>query len=229
MKIMILVPSYNEAKNIASVLRSIRSALPVGPAARGISILVVDDGSSDGTAREAKGLASVYRHRTNKGYGEALKTGYAIALFGGYDAVIQLDADGQHDPRHIPEFIWEVGLYDVVVGSRFACGPSYRIPFFRRSGMRVFGLISSLIGICVKDTTSGYRAYSRKALAKCLEIPWKYPDANLLIALHRAGMSMREIPVTMYESRNEKKSMHSGILGPIRYVATTFMSIVREV
>lgn len=222
--VLVIIPAYNESSNIMPLIARVKQLLPPNEA----FVLVVDDGSSDRTA--ALSLiagAKVISHCINRGYGHALRTGYQYAVSKGYDYAIQIDADGQHDPRHIPELLAAVAYgSDVVVGSRFANGPTYQIPFFRRAGMLLFRVLARVAGLNVTDTTSGYRAYSRRAFIKCLELPWAYPDANLLIALHRAGMTITEIPVTMYANK-EGKSMHSGIVAPIRYVFETIRSIAR--
>ena len=220
MKTLVIIPAYNEEKHIGSIVRAALGILP-------FAVLVVNDGSGDDTACEAgRAGAIVITHNENLGYGKALKTGYRFAMKFDFDAILQLDADGQHDPAYLPAFLTALADADVVIGSRFLEGPTYPIPFFRRQGMRLFNFITSRMGTAITDTTSGYRAYSARAVRECLRIPWEYPDANLLIALHRRGMKIAEIPIRMHANR-EGKSMHSGI-EPVRYVANVFLSLLKE-
>lgn len=220
---LVIIPAYNEAGNIAAVIRGTRASLP------GALILVVDDGSTDATAGIARGLgARVVSHPRNLGYGEALRSGYLYAVRNHADCVLQLDADGQHDPKHLPMLLQTLKARnaDVVVGSRFLPGSSaYPIPVFRRIGMLVFSRIATKkAGIRLTDTTSGYRALSKRATALCLCMEWECPDANLLVGLAKSGMTITEIPVTMYASRG--KSMHDG-LEPIRYVLNMLVSMLK--
>lgn len=208
---LILIPAYNEEATVARVVRQCRMYGDV---------VVVDDGSTDITMAEArKAGAMVIRHDKNRGYGEALQTGYRYALAAGHKALIQLDADGQHDPRYIPAMVRALDGADVVVGSRFIETPGYRITAARRIGMWVFSKIASRIsGIRMTDTTSGFRAYNRRALQFCTgdRYPRTYPDANALVLMHRAGLRLREIPVRMRASE-KGTSMHSGVK-PVYYV-----------
>src|SRR5512142_1560346 len=139
LRVLVIMPAYNEAERIRRVVQSVR--LQVSG-----DILVIDDGSSDATASEARHAgALVAIHPTNLGYGAALQTGYRYALRHAYDAVLQLDADGQHDPASIPPLLAALEVADVVVGSRFLDGRSYRPPLSRRIGMWLFGGIAALL------------------------------------------------------------------------------------
>jgi glycosyltransferase involved in cell wall biosynthesis len=220
MNTLVIIPAYNEEANIAVTVRSAKHHLPDA------TILVIDDGSTDATQRLASDAgAVVISSEKNRGYGSTLKMGYRIAVGCEVDHVLQLDADGQHDPQYLPVLRAALKGHDVVIGSRFLGGSTYKIPFFRRSGMRLFSFISEQMGVAVSDTTSGYRAYSARAVIEVLRIPWEYPDVNLLIELHRAGIKIVEVPVKMYANQ-QGKSMHSG-LEPVRYVATTLTSLLR--
>ena len=221
MKTLVIIPAFNEESNIFRIVTGVKAVLPDE------TVLVVDDGSIDNTRILASNAgATVVSHAKNLGYGNTLKIGYRFAVGCNYDNVLQLDADGQHDPKYLPAFLAALADSEVVIGSRFLEGPTYPIPFFRRQGMRLFSFLSNRMGVAITDTTSGYRAYSARAVLACLSISWEYPDANLLVALHRRGMKIKEIPVRMFANR-EGKSMHSG-LEPVRYVANVFLSILRE-
>ena len=222
MRTVILIPAFNEGKRIAGVIGSIRTAMPDTP------ILVVNDGSRDNTAVEARQAGAILvSHPFNMGYGAAIQTGYKYARDSGFDILVQLDADGQHDPSCIPALLEPIqaGRADIAIGSRFL-GTSYRPPLARRAGMALFrGIVSLVTGMRVTDTTSGFQAFNSKVIRFFATdiFPVDYPDADMLIMLHRAGFTMTEVPVRMYEN-SEGKSMHSG-LKPIYYMFKMLLSI----
>jgi glycosyltransferase involved in cell wall biosynthesis len=211
---LIVMPAFNEAKAIRRVLEQVRSQVSG-------DVLVVDDGSSDETAEEARlGGARVAVHPVNLGYGAALQTGYRFALRHGYDAVVQLDADGQHDPASIPRLLAELADADVVVGSRFLDSGSYRPPLSRRIGMWIFGRVAAMLsGKLITDPTSGFQAVSRAALRFYAHerYPVDYPDADVLAMVARSGLRLKEVPVRMLAS-SDGKSMHGGLVRPFYYV-----------
>jgi glycosyltransferase involved in cell wall biosynthesis len=228
---LVIIPAFNEEERITSVIQGIKQYLP--PA----EILIVDDGSWDGTRRkaEAEGV-KVVSHPFNMGYGTGLQTGYKYALRKGYDWLIQMDGDGQHDPASMLALISvvQIGEADVAIGSRFlknedhASGlPSYRPPFLRRVGMRFFGRIASwLTQQRITDPTSGYQAMNRKVLEWVSgdHFPVDYPDADVIIMLHRSGFRIKEVPVQMYLNE-ANKSMHSG-WKPVYYIFKMLLSIL---
>lgn len=225
-KTLVIIPAFNEEKNISRVIARIRQ-IPLP-----LEILVIDDGSSDRTAEVVgKSRAKVVSLPFNLGYGAALQTGYRYALENNYDYVVQLDGDGQHDPGYIPELlrIVEAGEADLVLGSRFLKkdgNHGYRAGIARKLGIGLFGSITSLmIGQRITDPTSGYQALNRRVVEYCTgdAYPSDYPDADVIIMLHRAGFKMREISVVMFEN-NTGKSMHSG-LNPLYYIFKMFLSI----
>jgi glycosyltransferase involved in cell wall biosynthesis len=196
----------------------------------------VDDGSVDNTRVVAlRAGAKVISHPFNLGYGGALQTGYKYALNKEYEIFIQMDGDGQHDPSFMVDLLAVIskGEADIAIGSRFlqtrtigSEDEPYRPPFMRRLGMRFFGMLSSLlIRQKVTDPTSGYQAMNRKVLGwvSSDRFPCDYPDADVLIMLHRAGFRIREVPVRMFENR-DKKSMHSG-WRPLYYIFKMLLSI----
>jgi len=219
-----IVPALNEEKQIPAVVAEIKKNAPA------FDVLVIDDGSTDRTAQVARAAgAAVVRHPFNMGYGVALQTAYKYATRRGYDILVQLDGDGQHDPSYIPRLAEQVtsGATDVCVGTRFLENLGYFPPFFRRVGMVVFGYIASrATGRRVTDPTSGYQALSRGAFGFFQSdlFPFDYPDADVLILLHRAGFRVNEIPVRMKPSPTGK-SMHGGVLKPMFYVFKMFLSI----
>lgn len=219
---LILIPAYNEAARIAGVVESIKRVVPEMP------ILVVNDGSNDDTSGISRMAgAIVVTHPFNMGYGVAIQTGYKYALANNYDYIVQLDADGQHDPSCIPDLLAPViqGKVDIVIGSRFL-GNSYTPPLARRLGMALFRkIVSKITGRVCTDTTSGFQAFNRDVIRFfTMDIfPVDYPDADMLIMLHRAGFSMTEVPVRMFEN-SEGKSMHSGFK-PLYYMFKMLLSI----
>lgn len=213
-RLLVVIPAYNEARRIGRVVAAVRQQVRC-------DVLVVDDGSSDATASEARQAGAISaKHATNLGYGAALQTGYRYALRHGYDAVVQLDGDGQHDAASIPRLLAGLEHADVVVGSRFLESGSYRPPLLRRAGMRLFGSVASgLAGQRVTDPTSGFQAVSRAALEFYAHerYPADYPDADVLAMVARSGLRLAETPVRMVASP-DGKSMHAGVIRQLYYV-----------
>ena len=221
-KTIVIIPAYNEEKRIAAVVAAVYAATP------DVVVVVINDCSHDNTAVVAcQAGAIVVSHPFNMGYGAAIQTGYKYARNKGYDFLVQLDADGQHDPSCIPSLLAPViaGEADIVIGSRFL-GNSYRPPFVRRVGMALFrSIVSMVTGKFITDTTSGFQAFNSDVIHFFATdiFPVDYPDADMLIMLHRAGFRMIEVPVRMFEN-SEGKSMHSG-LKPLYYMFKMLLSI----
>ncbi len=219
----VIIPAYNEAERIASTIADIRKF-------SNADIIVVNDGSTDDTVSEAKAAgAAVLDLPFNLGYGAALQTGLKYALKKGYEFTVQMDADGQHDPSSIQSLIKPVldGEIDIAVGSRFLSGGAYKSSFIRRVGMLFFAFIASIFtGKRVTDPTSGFQALNRKVMEFYTSdaYPVDYPDADVIIMLHRRGIKFREIPVTM-KGAVGKVSMHSG-LKPFYYTFKMLLSIL---
>lgn len=197
-RVLVVIPAHDEQASLPGTLAEVRARAP------SVDVLVVDDGSHDDTARVARARgATVVRHPVNLGVGGALQTGFRWACRHGYDIAVQLDADGQHDPRFLDALIAPVlaGECDVAIGSRYVTRTAYRAPLSRRLGMLLFsGVVRLLLGQRISDTTSGFRAYNRAAMAACQQdLPRDFPDAPFLIALARRGLRLREIAVEMRE------------------------------
>ena len=220
---LVLIPAFNEEGGLGEVLERIHAATE-------FDVLVIDDGSSDDTARVARAHgAKVLRHPFNMGYGAALQTGYKFASQEDYEVLVQIDADGQHDPAYIMPLAERVleGHSDACVGSRFLIGEGYIPPFARRLGMVLFGYIASVVTHRrVTDPTSGYQALSRRVFRFFQSdlFPADYPDADVLILLHRAGFRAEEQPVAM-KPNPIGQSMHGGLIRPMFYVFKMFLSI----
>ncbi|MFA5357097.1 MAG: glycosyltransferase family 2 protein [Candidatus Omnitrophota bacterium] len=221
-RVLIVMPAFNEEDNIRGVIHGIRSAL------KGADILTVNDGSKDATSLFASMAGSAVIDLPYRlGYGNALQTGYKYALKKGYDYLIQLDADGQHDPCSLPALCDEIkkGAHDIIIGSRFI-KYTYNPPLARRIGMVLFAKIGSFMtrqGLT--DPVSGFRAFNKKAIRLfCTDLfPSDFPDVDLIIMSKRAGLKIKEIPVLMHPARNGK-SMHSG-LKPAYYIFKMILSI----
>jgi len=152
---LVLIPAWNEATRVGAVVEAFRGGLPV---------LVVDDGSVDGTGEVARKVgAEVIQHETNQGKGVALATGFRYALATGYRAVITLDADGQHDPAEAGKFIeaFERGEGDLIIGRR-----DFRQMPFPRAQANAIGswMLSRVLHAPIYDNQSGYRLHSRRLL-----------------------------------------------------------------
>jgi glycosyltransferase involved in cell wall biosynthesis len=181
----------------------------------GSAVLVGDDGSRDGTAAEARAAgAAVLSLPLNLGYGAALQAGYKYAIRNRFELVAQLDGDGQHPAGELPRLLEKLadGNSDVVIGSRFLDREGhYRPSRARKVGMALFGRIASLLTRQhISDPTSGLQVM-RIEVARffCSDVyPTDYPDADILIALHRSGFRVREVPVQMHPPSGD--SMHQG-------------------
>ena len=222
--VAVIVPCYNEAENLPSTLAAIpRDAAP------GIKVIVVDDGSTDGTADVAlrKGADIVISHRRNRGLGAALRTGLAAANGLNARAAVYLDADGEYPPCHIPDLLEPIenGEADYVLGSRYMSSREARQ---RQSAVRLMGnvvftaLLSVAAGRRITDGQTGFRAFSRRAL-ECAEIIHDYNYAQVLtLDLLKKGMRMREVPIS-YRLRTNGSSFIS-----VKYLWLVPAAMLRE-
>jgi glycosyltransferase involved in cell wall biosynthesis len=200
-----IVPAFQERESIARVVEDIRRLSSA-------DVVVIDDGSGDGTAAAAvRAGARVITLPFNLGIGSAVQTGYMVALEGGYDIAIQVDGDGQHPAEEIDRLISALGESgaDIVVGSRFLSAGAYKAPLGRRLGIAVFARIVSLItGVRMTDTTSGFRASGTRAISLfAAAYPHDYPEVEAVIIAHRAGLRLVEIPVQMRERQGGRSSI----------------------
>jgi glycosyltransferase involved in cell wall biosynthesis len=222
---LIIIPAHNEERNIAPVLTELK------PVAMGADILVIDDASRDRTAPLARRMgAKVITLPCNLGYGGAVQTGFKYAVENGYDVVVMMDADGQHDPAGIPTLLElvESGRADVALGSRFLGRLEYPISWTRRLGMSIFATIASWAAKQrISDPTTGFQALNASALRFLARdnYPTDFPDADLLMVLFFAGFRVIEAPVTMRE-RLSGVSMHSvNLLRPLYYIIKMTLSM----
>lgn len=192
---LVIVPAYNEVGAIGRVVRSLHANLP------DYDVLVVDDGSTDGTARAVPETAHVVSLPFNQGIGGAMQTGYRFAEHYGYAVAVQVDGDGQHPADQVPKLVevLEREGADVVVGSRFLDSRSYRPPPTRMAGIHILRLLLRVLtGRAVTDCTSGFRAAGRRAISAFAHwYPEDYPEPEVILLLHRAGYVVREVPIEM--------------------------------
>src|SRR5215210_5558338 len=215
---LIVVPTYNERENVA---RLVAELLAVAPEA---DVCLIDDGSPDGTADCAEELFgrdprfSVLRRSGARGYGRSLVDGYRRALEGGYARLVQLDADFSHDPRSVPALIEASGRADVVIGSRYCEGGGVENwPLHRRALSRFANAyVCRITGLRVGDTTSGFRCYTRRALARLLEGRIAGEGYAFLVEAayhaHRAGLRVAEVPITFTDRREGQSKMSRKVI-----------------
>lgn len=219
---VLIIPAYNEEPRLEAVLRA------AAQAGLGCEIAVIDDGSHDATAEIARRLgATVLRHPFNLGYGAALQTGYKYALERGADLLVQMDADGQHDPAQLAGLVRPVqqGELDLVVGSRFLEPSGYQMERLRSLGRALFSFIARLAGLRVSDPTSGFQAMNRRVLEVYSRdfFPTDYPDVDVLLAAYRHGLRVGERAVVMTKARRQS-TLHGG-LRSFYYVYKMLLSI----
>ncbi len=194
--LLILVPAYNEEAAIARVVGEVRSVLP------GVALVVVDDYSADATATLAEYAgAKVLRLPHHLGLGGAVQAGYKLAYELGYEYVIRVDGDGQHDPRDIPRLfdaLRDSGC-QMVIGSRFLDGDDGHTSFVRHLGVRLFRLLlRPILGQPVRDPTSGFVGVNRQALEVFTRsFPLEYPEIEALVVLQRRAFRFLEVPCRM--------------------------------
>jgi len=206
---VLVIPAFNEAPRLPALLERIAAeALP-------LDVAVIDDGSRDDTSGAARAAgATVLRHPFNLGYGAGLQTGYKWALARGAPWVVQMDADGQHDPHDIGRLLEPVaaGECDLVLGSRFLEQTGYQMSAPRRIGRALFVGIGRAFGFHVTDPTSGFQALNRRVLELYAgdAFPSDYPDIDVLVVAHRHGLTVREISVVMHAGERAS-TLHGGL------------------
>jgi len=205
--VVAIVPAWNEAAAIGGVVDEILAFDPT------IHVVVVDDASDDETASVAQRHgAKVLPLLFNVGIGGAVQTGFRYARDEGYEIAVRLDGDGQHDASELGKLIGPVraGEADLVIGSRFVDpGGTYRPPFARRMGIRVFArLVSLLGGQKVTDTTSGFSAMNRAGIELfALEYPHDYPEVEATLVALRSGLRLTQVQVEMRERQTGTSSI----------------------
>ena len=213
-KIYVVIPAFNEARVIADVIREVQAAGDYG-------IVVVDDGSKDGTCKRAASCTGVIalRHKINRGKGAATKTGIVAANKLGAEIVVTIDGDGQHDPSDIEDLVRPIidGECEVVLGVRRK--KKGEMPFLKIIANRIGNTVTWIFyGIHVSDSQSGFRAYSRFAAAIIDTKADKYEyDSKVIREINNNRLSFREVPIKVrYTEYSMGKKQKQGLVNGIR-------------
>jgi dolichol-phosphate mannosyltransferase len=217
-RVVIVMPTYNERQNLESIAGRVRAALPTA------DLLVVDDNSPDGTGDIADKLAETdshvqVMHRTEKaGLGKAYIAAFGWALERGYDVIVEMDADGSHQPEHLPSLVGALEGADLSIGSRWMRGgkvvnwPKSREMLSR--GANVYTRL--MLGLGVRDATAGFRAYRASTLEKIsldkVESAGYCFQIDLTVRVAQAGLKIVEIPITFVEREHGASKMSSSIM-----------------
>jgi len=215
MKLVVLIPAYNEEASIKKVISSIPRQIP---GIKIIEILVVNDGSTDNTVDEAinAGATKVVSHRTNMGVGAAFMTGIRNAVSMSADIVVTLDADSQFNSNQIPELLLPImnNQVDVVIGSRFLEKNPKKIPKIKLIGNKIFTkLISIALGQKFTDTQTGFRAYSKEAIMGISVVNEFTYTQEVLLDLKYKGFRIVEVPVEVVYDEKRKSRVVKSIFG----------------
>jgi dolichol-phosphate mannosyltransferase len=215
---LIVVPTYNERENVARLVRELFEVAPLA------DVCLLDDASPDGTAPHAEELFggdprfSVLRRAGARGYGRSLVDGYRRALEGGYARLVQLDADFSHSPARVPALVEASRGADVVIGSRYCEGGGVENWPLRRRLLSRFAnaYVARITGLSVRDTTSGFRCYTRRALRRLLEGRISGEGYAFLVEAayraHRAGLTLAEVPITFTDRRVGQSKMSRKVI-----------------
>ena len=223
-KALVIIPAFNEEASIGRVIEGVRRALPQS------TILVVNDGSKDLTSKNARGFfgAKVLDLPFNLGIGGAMQAGYKYAYENGYDIAIQVDADGQHEPKELPKLLRALTekKVDMVIGSRFLGDSEFKSSMIRRVGISMFSkVISTIARQKITDPTSGFRAANRKAIQVfALDYPQDYPEPEVVVLLHQCGLKMGEVSVGMRRRYSGESSITK--IRSVYYVVKVLLAIL---
>jgi glycosyltransferase involved in cell wall biosynthesis len=216
--VLVVLPALNEAASVAHVVKEARDALPAS------RVVVVDDGSTDGTADAARRAgATVLTSPFTLGVGGAMRIGFRYARSHGYASLVQVDADGQHDPRdieHLADVLRQGPEPHVVIGARFSGAGDFPIPWARRLAMRLLAVyLSHVTGTTLTDVTSGFRAHNRSAIelfAETYPADYLADTVESLVISTRAGGDVSQVPVAM-------RPRYGGIPSQSRWWASTYL------
>lgn len=231
-KMLVVLPALNEERSVGIVVKEVRTAVPQ------CTILVVDDGSVDATAAEAvEAGAEVVSNPFNLGVGGAMRVGFRVALARGFDVLVQVDADGQHDARDIGTLV--AALDDepgpqVVIGARFAGVGDIAVPRARRVAMRLLArYLSRVTATRLTDVTSGFRAHNRAGIelfARHYPADYLSDTVESLIIVADAGGRVHQVPVTMRPrlAGSPSQSPLRAAVYLLRVVAVLILSVFRR-
>jgi hypothetical protein len=221
-KILTIIPAYNEEGSVGKVIEELRVYLSRA------DILVVNDGSTDLTSEKAKAYGTMVLDLPfNLGIGGAMQAGYRYAWENGYDIAIQVDGDGQHDPREIGKLLraLEEKKIDIALGSRFIGDSEYKSSTMRRIGISIYSrVLSKIVRQKITDPTSGFRAANRKAIQLfASNYPQDYPEPEAVVLLHQCRLKMGEIPVGMSKRYSGESSITK--IRSVYYVVKVLLAI----
>jgi glycosyltransferase involved in cell wall biosynthesis len=222
-KTLVIIPALNEEASIAHVVAATRQHLPHA------DVVVVNDGSTDQTAETAAASGAIVLNMPyNVGIGASVQTGFIFAAEYGYDIALRSDGDGQHESRDLGRLVeaLQTGDADMVIGTRFIENRGYQASLPRRAGILLLSrLISAILHQPVTDPTSGFAAFNHRAIHLFARVyPHDYPEPEGLVVAHRAGLRIREIPVTMKPRFAGRSSITS--LRSIYYMIKVILAIL---
>jgi glycosyltransferase involved in cell wall biosynthesis len=223
MNIMVLIPAYNEEKNIADVIHETKQYLPEA------HIVVVNDGSTDNTQHilEQTKNITVLNHPFNVGIGGAITTGFHYFLRNNFDYLVRIDGDGQHVPSQAPDVLEPIieKKADSVIGSRFLEKKGYQSSFTRKGGIKLlYALSTFILKKKITDNTSGFKAYNRNAVEQVVEdYPSDYPEPIEVYLIMKKGLQILEVPVTMKERQSGTTSI--SLLDTYYYLIKVLLTI----
>ncbi len=198
MKVLVIIPCYNEEKNITRVVNRLKETAP------DVDYLIVNDCSTDGSALVC--MKNNYNYISlpiNLGIGGGVQSGYLYAAQNGYDITVQMDGDGQHDPQYLSNIVQPVinGEFDMCIGSRFITKQGFQTSFMRRLGINILSVIIRILsGAKIKDTTSGFRACNKQlTLYFSQHYAQDYPEPEAIMAAVLGGFTVGEKSVVMQE------------------------------
>ncbi len=228
MKLLILIPAFNEEGAVGDVVREVRQVMP------GVPVLVVDDCSADATQAVARQAgADILPLPYHLGLGGCVQAGYRLAFELGYDYVIRVDGDGQHDPRYIPKILAALQHEDceMVIGSRFLNGAGEHSGVLRGLGIVFFrAVLRPILGKPVRDPTSGFVGVNRTALALfSRSFPLEYPEIEALVVLQRKRFRFVEVAVVMRPRRTGRSSITAlrSLYYPIHVLLGVFVNVLK--
>ncbi len=207
-RLLIIIPAYNEAENIAKTLASVSNAdIPME-----YDTIVINDASLDHTLDILRELKAPHIDLpVNLGIGGAVQTGFKYAAENDYDYALQLDGDGQHPAEYIKKLLENRKGYDVVIGSRYLKKEGFQSSFQRRIGIKLLkGYIKLLCGVTIHDVTSGFRLYNKKAIKVFASYyPDDYPEPEAIVHIARNSFLINEIAVSMIERQGGESSINT--------------------
>lgn len=226
---LVIVPAYNEADSVGQVVNELRRHLPDA------DVVVIDDGSTDGTREAVPRDALLLRLPFNLGIGGAMQTGYRYAALHGYDLAIQVDGDGQHPAEEAHKLITAIRRSDadMVIGSRFLSDdPNYKPSVTRAAGIGVIRAVLRLLsGQRVTDCTSGFRICNRRVIEKFARwYPEDYPEPEVILLLRRAGFRIAETPVHMLPRTTGRTSIpfFKGVFYLLKVCTALLLDMIRR-